>query len=213
MCVGLTSPWTSWDSIPGCVLGPHGARRTCLCGWRVVSGDTPPAVLFLEPKHPVTAALTLQTDWIQPQQAALCVMQNPQTDQVGRGPQYSCSDSAPAPGTGHPGRRNHETPSSQKRSLHPPPSSDLRGARNSEMPAGGEGPDSFIFLWIKADFQRTRSVKTRGWLPGSGCLDPFPSGFLKLLLNEVLACGLLCPSFLVLSRHLSQITELNTLDL
>ena len=95
------------------------------------------AALFLGPKHPVTAALTLQTDWIQPQQAALCVMQNPQTDQVGRGPpilllrlphQHLGQDTRAGETMRRPLHRGHYIT---------PPSSDLRGARSSEMPAGG----------------------------------------------------------------------------
>ena len=123
------------------------------------------AALFLGPKHPVTAALTLQTDWIQPEQSALCVMQNPQTDQVGRGPPIVLVQLPHQHLTGHLGRRNHETPSSQ-RSLHhctflrPTGCSQLRDASRR-----GKDQTDFIFLWIKADFQRTRSMKTRRLAP------------------------------------------------
>ena len=46
-----------------------------------------------------------------------------------------------------------------------PPSADPEEAHSSEMPAGRGRTRQIIFLWIKADFQRTRSMKIRTLTP------------------------------------------------
>ena len=105
------------------------------------------------------------SDWgLQSQQSALWVMQNPQTDQVRRGPPIVLVWLPPQ----HLAQDTWEGES--MRPLHrghyiTPPSSDPGDAHSSEMPAGRGRTRQIIFLWIKADFQRTRSMKIRTLTP------------------------------------------------
>ena len=101
----------------GCVLGPHGARWTCLCGWRVVSGETCSMLCCSQDQS--TPSLQL---WVlrlrAPVQAVstLCDAEStdrPSEERASNGPG---STPTPAPGTGHLGRRKHET--SSQTSLH-----------------------------------------------------------------------------------------------
>ena len=177
----------------GCVVGPHGARWTCP-GWRVVSGETCSMLCCSQDQS--TPSLQL---WVlrlrAPIPAALCDAEStdrPGEERASNGPG---STPAPAPGTGHLGRRKHET--SSQRSLHHSPSSDPGDAHSSEMPAGRGRTRQIIFLWIKADFQRTRWMNIRTLTPKVTRM-PLPHFTLaswNLFLNEVLTCGFLCPPF------------------
>ena len=166
-------------------------------GWRVVSGETCSMLRCSQDQSPPSLQLwLLRARAPVPAVSTLCDAES--TDRPGeeRASNSPGSTPAPAPGTGHLGRRKHET--SSQRSLHhstflrPGGCSQLRDA--SRM---AKDQTDFIFLWIKADFQWTRSMKIRMLNP-KVTRTPWPHCSLaswNLFLSEVLTCGFLCPHF------------------
>ena len=136
----------------GCVLGPRGARRTCLCGWRVVSGETCSMLrCSWDQSTPSLQLWVLRLRTPVPAVSTLCDVESTDTPGEERASNGPGSTPAPAPGTGHLGRRKHET-SSQRSLLHSP-SSDLGRLTAQRCQQDGEWPDRPSSFGLKLTFR------------------------------------------------------------
>ena len=153
------------------------------------------AVLFPGPKHPVTAALSLTSEDSSPssQHSVWCRIHR--HTRWGEGLQWSWFDSRPSTWDRTPGEEKawdlFTEVTTSLTFLRP------GEAHSSEMPAGRGRTRQIIFLWFKADFQRTRSMNIRTLTPKVTRM-PLPHFTLaswNLFLNKVLTCGFLCPPF------------------